>query len=120
MKENHILRDAAFWDSIPKELIFGDKMHVNMNAPAFLKAEEIELGSDLYTQVAKYCHEQIIRDNGMKDLVHCPEGGLELIQKAAAKISFDFADAFMRERYERLSVGEAIKAASINNHYHRG
>lgn len=96
-------------------------MHLNTAGSSFqpvMKAEE-KLGEDLYTQVARYCHEQIIRDNGMKDLGLCPDL-VERNSKIAAKISFDFADAFMRERYERLSVGESIKAASITDHFHTG
>ena len=92
-------------------------MHVNIHAPAFQKAEEKELGEDLYTQVAKYCHEQIIRDNGMKDIGHIPPECLNDIQKLAAVVSFDFADAFMRERYERLSVMASMKEANIPNRF---
>ena len=96
-------------------------MHVNTNAQAFqpvMKAEE-KVGEDLYTQVAKYCHEQIIRDNGMKDLGLCPDL-VKRNSKIAAKISFDFADAFMRERYERLSVMASMQSPSIPDRVLKG
>lgn len=95
--------------------------HVNMSAPAFqpvMKSEE-KVGEDLYTQVAKYCHEQIVRDNGMKDLGLCPD----LVRRnseIAAKISFDFADAFMRERYERTCIKAAMQSPSIPDRVLKG
>lgn len=95
--------------------------HVNMSAPAFqptMKAEEKE-GEDLYTQVARYCHEQIIRDSGMKDLGATPDM-VERYSKIAAKISFDFADAFMRERYERTCVKASMQSPSIPDRVFKG
>ena len=97
-------------------------MHVNTAGSSFqpvMKAEE-KVGEDLYTQVAKYCHEQIIRDNGLKDIAHFPAGALEGMQKMSAKISFDFADAFMRERYERLSVTASMQSPSIPDRVLKG
>lgn len=96
-------------------------MHVNMSAPAFqpaMKAEE-KVGEDLYTQVARYCHEQIIRDTGMKDLGLCTDL-VERNSKIAAKISFDFADAFMRERYERTCVKSSMQSPSIPDRVLKG
>lgn len=92
-------------------------MHVNISATTFqpvMKAEE-NVGEDLYTQVARYCHEQIIRDTGMKDLGLCPDL-VERNSKIAAKISFDFADAFMRERYERECIARSGMKANIPDH----
>ena len=95
-------------------------MHVNIHAPASMKSEkEKEIGEDLYTQVAKYCHERIIRDNGMKGSVLQPDL-VERNAKIAAKISFDFADAFMRERYERLSVTASMQSPTIPDRVLKG
>ena len=95
--------------------------HVNVTGPAFqpvMKAEE-KVGEDLYTQVARYCHEQIIRDTCMKDLGLCPDL-VERNSKIAAKISFDFADAFMRERYERTCVKASMQSPSIPDRVFKG
>ena len=75
-------------------------MHVNMSAPAFqpaMKAEE-KVGEDL----------------GL-----CPEL-VERNSKIAAKISFDFADAFMRERYERACVEASLQSPSIPDRILKG
>lgn len=95
--------------------------HVNVTGTAFqpvMKAEE-NVGEDLYTQVARYCHEQIIRDTGMRDLGLCPDL-VERNSKIAAKISFDFADAFMRERYERTCVKASLQSPSIPDRVLKG
>ena len=63
-------------------------MHLNTAGSSFqsvVKSGE-KVGEDLYTQVAKYCHEQIVRDNGMKDLGLCPDL-VKRNSKIAAKIS---------------------------------
>lgn len=95
--------------------------HVNFTGTAFqpvMKAEE-KVGEDLYTQVARYCHEQIIRDNGMKDLGLHPDL-VERNSKIAAKISFDFADAFMRERYERTCIKASLQSPTIPDRVLKG
>lgn len=96
-------------------------MHLNTADSSFqpvMKSEE-KVGEDLYTQVAKYCHEQIVRDNGMKDLGLCPDL-VKRNSEIAAKVSFDFADAFMRERYERLSVTASMQSPSIPDRVLKG
>ena len=96
-------------------------MNLNTAGSSFqpvMKAEE-KAGKDLYTQVAKYCHEQIIRDAGMKDIGLCTDL-VERNSKIAAKISFDFADAFMRELYERLSVTASMQSPSISDRVLKG
>ena len=96
-------------------------MHLNTAGSSFqpvMKSEE-KVGEDLYTQVAKYCHEQIVRDNGMKDLGLCPDL-VKRNSEIAAKISFDFADAFMRERYERLSVTASMQSPTITDRVLKG
>lgn len=65
---------------------------------------------ELRDKIAAIVFEQIIIDNGMKDIVHISEDSLNHISKVLARIAHDFADDFMRERYERMCV----KATGIN------
>lgn len=65
---------------------------------------------ELRDKIAAIVFEQIIIDNGMKDIVHISEDSLKHISKGLARIAHDFADDFMRERYERMCV----KATGIN------
>ena len=64
----------------------------------------------LRDKIATIVFEQIIIDNGMKDIVHVDKDYLSDISKGLAQIAHDFADDFMRERYERMCV----KATGIN------
>lgn len=65
---------------------------------------------ELRDKIATIVFEQIIIDNGMKDIGYVGKDYLSDISKGLAKIAHDFADDFMRERYERMCV----KATGIN------
>ena len=60
--------------------------------------------TELRDKIAAIVFEQITIDNGMKDIVHVSEDSLKHISKCLARIAHDFADDFMRERYERMCV----------------
>lgn len=64
----------------------------------------------LRDKIATIVYEQILVDNKMRDIVCIDEASLKHISKGIAKIAHDFADDFMRERYERMCV----KATGIN------
>ena len=48
------------------------------------------------------------------------ETKLEQMKKGIAKISFDFAEAFMRERYERTCVKASMQSPSIPDRVLKG
>lgn len=75
--------------------------HVSMKAQAFqpVMQEVSEEGEDLYTQVAGIMFGAIVNEFQTSK---SPE--------LTAKTSFDYADAFMRERYGRMCV----KAAGVD------
>ena len=66
--------------------------------------------TELRDKIAAIVFEQIIIGNGMKDTVNVDKDYLSVISKGLAKVAQDFADDFMRERYERMCV----KATGIN------
>lgn len=68
------------------------------------------LEETLRDRIATTVFEQIIIDNGMKDIAHISKDSLDKVSKSVSKIAHDFADDFMRERYERMCV----KATGIN------
>ena len=70
---------------------------------------------ELRDKIAAIVFEQIIIDNGMKDTVNVDKDYLSVISKGLAKVAHDFADDFMRERYERECVFRAMLEPNFGN-----
>ena len=74
----------------------------------------IDSVQSLRDEVAKIAYTAMVQELGTNargltgDVVHA-------VAKTVAKVSFDFADAFMRERYERDSIARSNMQANINH-----
>lgn len=81
---------------------------------AMAEAKEVNT-TVLRDEVAKIAYTAMVQElgtnaRGLKgDVVHA-------VAKTVAKVSFDFADAFMRERYERTCVKASMQSPSIPDH----
>ena len=64
----------------------------------------------LWNEVALEAFKQLGINNVAENFLHLSEETIANIVELQAKLSFEFADAFMRERYERM----CIKATGIN------
>lgn len=67
-------------------------------------AEGINPSQNLRDKVAYCVFEQIIKDNGFGDIANMSEVMTDNVSKCIAKISYKFADDFLRERYESQRI----------------
>lgn len=67
-------------------------------------AEVIDPSQNLRDKVAYCVFEQIIKDNGFGGIANMSEVMTDNISKCIAKISYKFADDFLRERYESQRI----------------
>lgn len=91
--------------------------HVNVTGPAFQPTMRPEDNHerDLRDEVAKIAYTAMVQELGTN--AEGLEGDvIPVVAKTVAKVSFDFADAFMRERYERESIARAEMQANIPDH----
>lgn len=70
----------------------------------------------LRDEVAKIAFEKLMSETTAKDLAHKTPVMAEHIAKLHATLAWDFADAFMRERYERESIARSKMQANIPDH----
>lgn len=88
--------------------------HVNVTGPAFQPTMQSvdNHERDLRDEVALAAFKEFLDgEQVMKDI--CNGMPTETIAKAVAAVSYDFVDAFMRERYERECVARAMMKVNI-------
>lgn len=78
---------------------------------AIAEAKEVNL-TVLRDEVAKIAFEEFLIGPQVLSEI-CNGVDVEVLSKTVANLSYDFADAFMRERYERDSVARANMKANI-------
>lgn len=86
-----------------------------MNAPIMHKivpAGDNPIG-DLRDQVALIAFDNLMSETAAEHLSHRSATMVDVIVKLHAKLAWDFADAFMRERYERESVLRALQEPKL-------
>lgn len=93
-------------------------MHVNMNGPAFKPTMQStdNRERDLRDEVAKIVFSNMASDEAIGTAI-AHDLDMKALAEQISRVSFNFADAFMRERYERDSIARSEMKANIPNNF---